>query len=81
MSWRKSTGEQVRSFTGIGASPGIAIGKAFVLSSEGFHIFPRAIPDGEVEPSRAVPQPLPATGNLLKEKFSQRLMSRGHRNI
>jgi phosphotransferase system enzyme I (PtsI) len=49
MSWRKSAGEQVRSFTGIGASPGIAIGKAFVLSSEGFHIFAHVIPDGEVE--------------------------------
>jgi phosphotransferase system enzyme I (PtsI) len=47
--WGKSTGEEVKRFTGIGASPGVAIGKAFVLSSEGFRVFPRALNDDEVE--------------------------------
>jgi phosphotransferase system enzyme I (PtsI) len=36
-------------FTGIGASPGIAIGKAFVVFSEGFRILPRIISEPEVE--------------------------------
>ncbi len=39
----------MKKLTGIAASPGIAIGKAFVLYSEAFRIFPRAIGDDEVE--------------------------------
>jgi phosphotransferase system enzyme I (PtsI) len=39
----------VRTLVGIGASPGIVIGKAYVVHSESFRIFPRRLTDEEVE--------------------------------
>ncbi|RJP68887.1 MAG: phosphoenolpyruvate--protein phosphotransferase [Candidatus Abyssobacteria bacterium SURF_17] len=49
MSRRESAGEPVRTLVGIGASPGIVIGKAYVVHSESFRIFPRRLTDEEVE--------------------------------
>ena len=34
---------------GIGASPGVVIGRAFVVHSESFRVFPRQIADADVE--------------------------------
>lgn len=39
----------MRKVTGISASPGIVIGRAYVLHSESFRIFPRKISEDEVE--------------------------------
>ncbi len=39
----------MKKLSGIAASPGIRIGRAYVLHSESFRVFPRTIPDQEVE--------------------------------
>jgi phosphotransferase system enzyme I (PtsI) len=39
----------VKQYSGIGASPGIAIGKAFVVSSEGFRILPHNLAESEID--------------------------------
>lgn len=44
-----NTGEQVIELGGIAASPGIVIGRAFVVHSEGFRVYPRTISEEEVD--------------------------------